>query len=465
MNPFSYRGNDEIIAAVATPPGYGAVAIVRVSGPGSHDLLSRIFIRVSGKGIPAPGTFSLGMVVNPLTEKRVDEALALVMKGPRSYTGEDSFELQCHGGPITLSAVMEAVLGAGARPAGPGEFTRRAFINNRMDLTQAEAVLDLVNAPSVSASEAALSNLRGALSHRVRELRQTALDSQAWFEATLDFPEDDIDSLEAAHVEESLESIRKGLAELIEGYDAGKPFIDGVTIALIGPANAGKSSLLNRLTGEQRSIVTAIPGTTRDIVDGQVRFGPLPARILDTAGLRPSRDPIEREGVRRALRGAREADGLIIVVDGARALERMDRTIVRRAMESGKPALYVVTKADLGFPYPASEVAALTSLNPVMTSSVLGHGFDELSSRAVALFGGTPPSSGDILVTNARQRDSLARSLAIIRETSRLYRDGSALDLIATCLAQAVSIMGEVVGEVSRDDLLDTIFSRFCIGK
>jgi len=263
----------------------------------------------------------------------------------------------------------------------------------------------------------------------------------------------------------SLQELESDLLQLLQGYDAGRPFIEGVTLILLGPANAGKSSLLNRLMGQDRSIVTATPGTTRDIVDGQIRLGPLPVRILDTAGLRPSRDPIEREGVRRAIRGAGDADGIMVVIDGSRPLERLDRTILRRVMASGKPVLPISTKGDLGLPYPAAEVEAITGRRAIVTSALMGQGFDELTRAAVELFGGTPPSSGDVLVTNARQRDCISRALAILREAMEVAGQGAALDLLATCLREAVASLGEVLGEVTTDQILDTIFSRFCIGK
>lgn len=457
--------NFESIAAAATPPGYGAVGIVRVSGNGCHGILGKVFVPAGRGGIFLPGRFRFGRVVDPYDGKVVDEAIALVMKGPRSYTGEDSFELQCHGGPAAVSGVLAAVIAAGARAAGPGEFTRRAVLSGRLDLVQAEAVHGIVTARSAAARDASAANLGGALSRVVEDLRKKLLSTIVWFEAALDFPEDDIDHLGQEEMVAEISEVLRRVEDLVRSYDIGKPHIDGVTVAMVGKVNVGKSSLLNALTGRERSIVTSHPGTTRDIVEATLRFEALPVRLLDMAGLRPADDPIEREGIRRALAEARDADCLMVVLDSATEVDGMDSRILRRVAASGKAFVVVANKGDLPRRSDPERIKTATGRKPVFVSAVTGEGLDLLSREMSDAFASPPPKWDEGAVTSARQAGALRAAAGILSEILDLAVIGETLDIIATELRRAADTLSDVTGTMASPEVMGAIFSRFCIGK
>ena len=454
------RSGQATIAAIATPAGRGGIGIVRVSGPGCRDIGEGLL-----GGVPAPRVASLRLS-SGRTAKRSTRASRSTFPAPHSLTGEDVLELQGHGGPVVLDMLLRRVLELGARQAEPGEFTQRAFLNDKLDLAQAEAIADLIDSGSAQAARAALRSLRGEFSTQVHELTEALLRLRMWVEAAIDFPEEEIDFLADRALGERMDDIRSRFAELGEAARQGALLRDGLTLVIAGRPNAGKSSLLNRLAGYDAAIVTSIPGTTRDVLRERIEIDGLPLHILDTAGLRDSPDEVEAEGIRRAHREIERADRVLFVVDAAdpAAVEAVDADLA--ALPTSAPRTVVMNKID--------RTAVAACLEPdvggpaagatLWLSATTGEGLELLRAHLKDCVGFQPSGVG-ALSARARHLDALRRARAHVDEAHRLLVQRHAGELVAEELTEAQRALGEITGEVSSDDLLGRIFGSFCIGK
>ena len=450
----------EAIAAIATGAELSAIGIVRLSGDGVIELAQRLFLPADGKPLAAHRDRQL--VYGRLTDRTgeaLDLCLCTVSHGPNSYTGEDTAEFQCHGSPVLLSTLLEELNALGARQALPGEFTKRAFLNGRMDLSEAEAVADLIDAESRQAARNALGQLSGAIGRRIGEVYETLAGISAHYHAVLDYPDEDIEDFRLRDYRDRLEQALTDLRRLRESYSRGSMLRSGIPTAIIGLPNAGKSSLLNALVGYERAIVTDIPGTTRDTIEEKVRLGELSLRLIDTAGIRQTRDEAERLGVERSRRALMEAGLVVAVIDGSQAPCPEEREILAEAEKAPK-ALAVLSKGDL----PAVRETVETSLPVIQVSAVTGQGLDRLEAAVKGLFPLPQVPAGEIL-TNARQAGAVDRAMESLRAALDALDQGLTPDIVLTEMETAMEALGELTGRSVRRDVTEQIFARFCVGK
>ncbi|HEY6009650.1 MAG TPA: tRNA uridine-5-carboxymethylaminomethyl(34) synthesis GTPase MnmE [Geobacteraceae bacterium] len=454
--------HEDTIAAISTPTGEGGIGIIRMSGPGAEAIVSAL-IRQQRNGGLTSHRFYYDSLVDPLTGACVDEVMVVLMRAPRSYTREDVVEVQCHGGTLVTERILDLVLRQGARLAEPGEFTKRAFLNGRIDLVQAEAVIDIIRSRTDSALALAQGQRQGELSHRIGELRQRLVEALAILEAYLDFPEDEIDSAAAGRIGSNVLLARGTIEELLAGFDEGRVLREGVAVLIAGKPNVGKSSLLNLLLREKRAIVTAVPGTTRDTIEEVINMAGLPVRLIDTAGIRATEDIVEREGVRLTLEKIPLADLVLFVVDNSRPFDADDDAI-RDALSASR-VVVVRSKSDLP---PLLELPLeLQSFPAVEVSTATEAGLDTLRDRIVATFLRDPAADrrSTALLSRVRHRDALAGAHdALVRFQANLSA-GFETELLAVDLRDALTALGQVTGQTTPDDILDVIFSQFCIGK
>jgi len=459
----------DTIAAIATPPGEGAIGVVRISGPRAHAVADALFQPLHGSRplSDTPWRLRHGRVVDAAGQV-IDEVMAVVMPAPRTYTGEPMAEIHGHGGLAVSRAILRTVLEAGARPAGPGEFTRRAFLNGRMDLTRAEAVIDLIEARTEAALRAALTMAGGTLRRALDAISDRVADLLARAEAAVDFPEEDLPEMITPAWFEEVRVTREQMVQHLDAYRAGRLFREGATIVIAGRPNAGKSTLFNRLLDEERAIVTDIPGTTRDVLEGWTAFEGIAARLLDTAGLRDTVEPVEREGVTRARSALEQADLVLWVLDLTLpvALLREEWDQARNTLRDR--VIGVGNKADVvpDLPEPRADLPGLIPI-----SAQGGMGLDvlreEIGKRLHALAGGRSPD--EPMLSHEHQAESLRRAIAAmsgaLAQDSGTGYPGPQPELLAFELREALRALGEITGDTTPDDLLDRIFSRFCIGK
>jgi tRNA modification GTPase len=445
----------DTIAAVSTAPGRGGIGIVRVSGPGCRSIAEIVVGRV-----PEPRLAELHRFLDAAGDP-IDEGIALFFPAPNSLTGEDVLELQGHGGPVVMDLLLRRILALGARAAQPGEFTQRAFLNDKLDLAQAEAVADLIDSGSAQAARAALRSLAGEFSSQVHDLAESVLELRMWVEAAIDFPEEEVDFLGDRALASRLDFIRQRFAELAETARQGTLLRDGITVVIAGRPNAGKSSLLNRLAGYDAAIVTAVPGTTRDVLRERIEIDGLPLHVLDTAGLRDSSDEVEVEGIRRAHREIERADRVLFVVDASDTVAVAGIEADLAALPTEAPRTVVYNKVDR-----TGAAAGLEGGDPVRIrlSATTGDGLNLLRQHLKDCVGFHPAGTG-VLSARSRHLDALRRARAHVEAAHRLLTERHAGELVAQELTDAQVQLGEITGQVTSDDLLGRIFGSFCIGK
>ena len=452
----------DTIAAIATAAGTSAIGVVRLSGPDTARVLDTVF-RPQGRSLSAraPRTMTLGQVLDR-TGAVIDSGLAVFFPGPNSYTGEDCGEIHCHGSPVVLQETLLSLFAAGARQARAGEFTQRAFLNGRMDLIQAEAVADLIDAETAEAARNAVGQLEGAVSRTVQSVYDDLMALASRFYAVVDYPDEDIEDLQREDLSHTLEQAEETLTKLLQSFDRGRVLRQGVPTVILGKPNVGKSSLLNALLGYDRAIVTEVAGTTRDTVEEKVRAGHVLLRLCDTAGIRDTADAVERIGVERSRAAAREAQLALLVLDPSRPLDEEDR----QAMELAAAVphrLVVLNKADL--PSFRSMELPREQWGPTLPiSAKTGAGIEELIRAVEELYPqGTAPAGS--LLTNARQAQAVQRARDAVSAARESLQGGLTPDAVLTDTEGALESLGELNGKSIREDLVDTIFSRFCVGK
>jgi tRNA modification GTPase len=443
---------DDTIAAISTPPGEGAIAVIRISGPQAIAIAEQLFARAN------PGRPLVERVLHfgyfRSAEEKLDEGMAVVFRAPHSYTGEQMAEFHCHGGVLVASRLLEAILRAEARAAEPGEFTRRAFLNGKMDLTQAEAVMDVIRASTSLALRAAEEQLSGRLGEEVEEIRSHLLRTVAHVEAYIDFPDEGIEPHTGDRLLAEMDTIQRRIERLLATAKEGRILREGVRLVLCGEPNAGKSSLLNRLLGFDRAIVSASPGTTRDTIEELASLRGIPFRITDTAGLRETADAVEREGVERARRAMETADVIVRIAD-----------VTQNSIpEAGEREIVALNKIDLLDPHTAAK--QLPRNGPVAISCRTGEGIDRLVDLIVTQARGDSPADAPMLAAiNARHQACLQRAQSRLSEAAEKLRAGVDPELIAVPLREALDAVGEVIGAADAEEILGEIFSTFCIGK
>lgn len=454
----------DLIAAIATAPVPAGVGILRLSGEGAIAAAARVF-RPAGR-TPFPETPDRKLVYGTMLDREggpVDQGLAFLSHAPHSYTGEETAELQCHGSPMVLSLVLEALFQAGARQALAGEFTKRAFLNGKLDLIQAEAVIDLIDSETPAAARQAAGQLAGTLSGRISGIYDGLVDVLAHFHAVLDYPDEEITPFRAETIDEALTKGLEGTERLLATYDRGRQLTYGVPCAILGRPNVGKSSLLNALLGYDRAIVTRIPGTTRDTIEARASVGGVLLRLIDTAGLRETGDEVEKIGVERSRAAVESARLVLLVLDGAEPLTPEDRQAMRLAQRA--PAcICILNKSDLA-PVLSSDDLRRRFPHLCEISAKSGAGLEALGPMVAALFPPEHARESGALLTNARQMETAKRAREILLRARENQRAGFPPDLILTDVEQALSALGELTGRTVREDITARIFSRFCVGK
>ncbi len=458
----------DTIAAISTPPGESGIGIVRLSGDKALDIIEEIFYPHRKKdSVSRQQSFTMHLGYIKDGDEIVDEVLVSVMKLPHTYTREDIVEINCHGGAIAVNEVLRLVLSSGARLAQPGEFTKRAFINGRIDLSQAEAVLDIVKAKTNKSLETAVSQLKGRLSEKIEELIHKVKDILVILEANIDFPEEeDISPLKMTEIKEKILSVKEETGSLVKSYDTGRIYKDGLLTVISGKPNVGKSSIFNAFLRFDRAIVTPIPGTTRDTIEEQLNINGVPFILADTAGITEAYNLVEKEGVKRSRSYMDMAGLLLLVFDGSIPLDERDIDIAQKAKLM--PHIIVINKVDLQLILDIKDLIKKTGINsqPVYISAKEGTGFKELEKRMLDMvLTGNTESDYSIMVTNTRHYTILKKALFELNHTLDALNENSEPELVAFDVRSVIDCLGEITGKVTNSDILEEIFSNFCIGK
>ena len=457
---------EDTIAAISTPFGESGIGIVRISGSLAEPIAQKIFRSKKEERNFISHHFHYGEIVDPQSGNPVDEVLIVLMKSPRTYTKEDILEIHCHGGYFILQRMLELVLREGARMAHPGEFTKRAFLNGRIDLTQAEAVVDLIKAKTMASLEIANQQLRGWLYREMSELKTRLIGHLALIEAHIDFPEEEIESISLGEIKKEIGGMIQKLEGWISSYEEGKVFREGISCAIIGKTNVGKSSLLNVLLKEERAIVTPIPGTTRDVIEEVLNIYGIPLRLIDTAGMRKVMDSIEQEGVRRAKERVADSDVILLMLDGSRALDADDREIFEEVR--GKKKVVVINKRDLPLRLSIEDFRIQFQEDPMVSISCLkNEGIDDLKEAIYTsvVHRGVRASPEHLIVANIRHKTALALAKENLYNTLEGLKEGISLEFIAFEIRSALEAIREMVGETATEEVLNQIFEQFCVGK
>jgi tRNA modification GTPase len=458
----------DTIAAISTPMGEGAIAIVRLSGDEAVQIADRVFQSPSGKKLieETSHTIHYGHLVDPVSGETVEEVMVSLMKAPKTFTREDVVEVNCHGGIVAVNRVLTLILNEGARLAEPGEFTKRAFLNGRIDLSQSEAVMDLIRAKTDRAMNVALGQMEGKLSKLIGELRNALVETLAQVEVTIDYPEyDDVEEMTIPHMLEKCTWVKEEINKLLRTSSQGKILREGLSTVIIGRPNVGKSSLLNSLVQENKAIVTDIAGTTRDIIEEYVNVRGVPLRLVDTAGIRETEDIVERIGVERSRQVLKEADLILLVINSAEELSVEDERLFEAV--SGMDTIVVINKTDLPQKVDLKRVENLLVEGKIVTTSLLkDEGIDELEEAIATLFFEGNLESEDLTyVSNARHISLLHKAHKTIEDALGAAEAGVPVDMIQIDVTRTWEILGEIVGDTVQEGLINELFSRFCLGK
>lgn len=466
---------NDTIAAIATPPGVGGIGVIRVSGPEAFATVQSLFRQARGQNsLPPTHMLTYGRIVDPQTHEVIDEVFAAFMYAPRTYTREDVVEIQGHGGPLVLQRMLRLVLAQGARMAQPGEFTLRAFLNGRLDLAQAEAVMDLIESQTEAGQRLAVQQLHGRVSAQVRDARHAILGVIARIEASIDFPEEEVPVPQPAELAPLIITAQQHIDALLAGAEQGRLYRQGLRTAIIGRPNVGKSSLLNALLRSERAIVTPVAGTTRDTVEEIANLRGIPLHLIDTAGITPTNDPIEQIGIQRSRAAAEMADLVLLVFDGSTELTEQDRLVSHELhllgfgpYEGGRPVVLIVNKIDCPTHLDDEELRRLWPQSPLVRASMLtGAGLPQLEETIADLVtSGKTLQSESALITSTRHQEALRQADEHIQASLVSLEQLLPLDFVSIDLRAAYDSLGEITGETASDDLLERIFSEFCIGK
>ena len=456
---------DDTIAAIATAPGEGGLGIIRISGEKSLQVAQSIFKSKSGKMIKDYNARTLiyGTVVD--NEKVIDEVLVAYMKGPNSYTAEDVIEINCHGGFISVKKILELILSKGVRLAEAGEFTKRAFLNGRIDLSQAEAIIDVIKSKTDMAHEVAQSQLEGSLAKKIKDLRMNVTEVLAHLEVSIDFAEEDVEEITYQTLEEKALELRNEIKKLYDTAESGKILRDGLKTVIVGKPNVGKSSLLNSILGENRAIVTDIAGTTRDVIEEFVNIKGIPLKIVDTAGIRETEDVVEKIGVEKSRESFSTADLVIMVLDASRKLSEEDMEILESL--KNKKTIVLLNKMDLEPQIELEKIEEFVNSEDIIKISALKHqGIEELQDKIEAMvYHGSVKNSSNLMITNSRHKDALFKAYESINDAISAIEQRMPYDFIEVDFKNIWDYLGYINGDTVREDLLDTIFANFCIGK
>jgi len=453
--------NKNTIAAIATPHGTGGISVIRISGAESIEICDKIFISKSGKKLSDVKTHTIhyGYIVK--NGKKIDEVLISVMRAPNTFTREDVVEINCHGGLVVTEKVLLATLAAGATLAAPGEFTKRAFLNGRIDLSQAEAVIDVINSPSSLALSLAANQLGGALSSDINSMRDTVLEILAQINVTIDYPEEDIDDVEREDLIKRLADVKSAISELLETSHRGKLIKDGINTVICGKPNVGKSSILNLLARDSRAIVTDIAGTTRDVIEERITLGNIVLNVYDTAGIRETNDTIENLGIDKSKECIKNAELVLFVADSATGIDVDDKEIFESI--KNKNVIVVYNKSDIAI---VGDDSFFIGYPQIKLSAKTGDGIDELSNAIEELFKLGKISAGDNkAITNLRHKEALSSALESISDALSALKNFIPYDMVAIDLTECASSLGEITGKTVSEEIVEKIFARFCLGK
>ncbi|MFL0270254.1 tRNA uridine-5-carboxymethylaminomethyl(34) synthesis GTPase MnmE [Candidatus Clostridium radicumherbarum] len=455
----------DTITAISTSIGEGGIGIVRISGKDALAIAVKIFKGNKDRNITDIKSYTMryGYIIEIDTREIIDEVIISFMKGPKSFTAEDTIEINCHGGVIATNRVLQEAINAGARLAEPGEFTKRAFLNGRIDLSQAEAVIDIIRAKTELSMKSALAQAEGQISKEIKLVRNKLLEIIAHIEATVDFPEDDLEEATSEFTSKRLSNILSEIDNLLSSADEGKILREGLTTVIVGKPNVGKSSLLNSLLQEKRAIVTDVPGTTRDVIEEYMNLDGVPIKLTDTAGIRFTEDYVEKIGVERSKEKIKEADLIILMLDASRELDNEDLEIIDAIKESKYVVL--LNKSDLPNKINKSDLMLLNSKYILEISAATGEGIDFLKDTIKQLFFKGEVTSSSAIITNIRHKQALLNAKKSLCSAVEALKNTQAIDLASIDLRDAWSSLGEITGETVEEDILDKIFSEFCIGK
>lgn len=455
---------EDTISAISTAMGRSGIGIVRLSGPQALDIAQRLFRPRSGVPL-SPNRAQWGEIRDPQSGELIDEVVVTFFRAPRSYTGEDVVELSCHGSPVVLQRVLELTIQLGARIAKPGEFTLRAFLNGRLDLTQAEAVRDLIEAQTTYQARVAARQLRGSFSRQLQPIKDALTNMIVHLETAVEFADEDVHPEDVKTIAVQLDRVIAELSEIERSFSFGRLVREGIQLALVGRPNVGKSSIFNKLLKKERAIVTDIPGTTRDLLSDAVSLDGIPVHLIDTAGIRKTADRVESIGVERARTAIADADVVLVILDGSQALTEDDQAVLEETQSA--PRLIVVNKSDLPPQLTPEQLRATAVGSPwIRVSALTGAGIDELRHTVVEFItSGRAPATEDVILTNSRHHDLIVRAIEALQESRGALEEGYSEEVILVGMHEALRVLGEITGETTVEDILDQIFSTFCIGK
>ncbi len=460
--------NNDTIAAISTAFGNAGISIIRISGEKAFDITNKIF--VSKKNFNDANSHSIiyGKIVDSQTKNVIDEVLVSKMNKPNTFTREDIVEINCHGGNVVTKKILGIIISKGARIAEPGEFTKRAFLNGRIDLSQAEAVIDIINSKTEESSKAAIEQLEGKLSKKIKEIRNRIIDLLAHIEVTLDYPEHDVEEITANKVYNESKEIIRILERIIRSFDQGRILREGINVAIIGKPNVGKSSLLNELSGKNKAIVTDIPGTTRDIIEEYINIDGIPVKLIDTAGIRETEDVVEMIGVEKAQGVINTSDLIVMMLEAVEGINRDDEKIIEQINKiENKKIIFIINKIDIANKDKIKDIKdRLVNEKIIEISIKTESGIDKLENEIKNLYTkGDINYNSQVIITNVRHKNLLLEALKSLKEACLSHENGISLDCIAMDVKNSAQFLGEITGESVSEDVMHQIFSKFCIGK